>query len=190
MVFRVLPVAPGILAVALVFFADGAGAQAFRGPVVSAPDTEYRLGPGDILKITIFKHEDISASYRVEGNGDVSFPMVGSIKASGRTVPQFQESLVKKLKEGYLKNPSVSIEVTNYRPFFILGEVKAPGNYPYQSRITVINAVALAGGFTNRAAKEEITITRIIDGKETKIKAAHNQVVLPGDTIEIAQRLF
>jgi len=153
-------------------------------------EAEYKLGPGDILKITVFKQQDISTTYRVDGNGEVSFPLVGNVKAAGKTIQQFQESLVNKLKDGFLVNPSVSIEVTNYRPFFILGEVKSPGNFPFQAGMTVINAVALAGGFTNRAAKDDITITRIVDGKETKISATHNQIVMPGDTIEVAQRLF
>ena len=171
-------------------FGDGINAQTVSLKEQLSDNSQYTLGPGDILRITVFKHNDLSGDYRVDGTGNVSFPLVGNIRASGATVSQFQSILVEKLKAGFLVNPNVSIEVTNFRPFFILGEVNSPGNYPYQSSITVINAVALAGGFTNRADKGDITITRIVEGKEVKMQASLSQVVLPGDTIEVSQRLF
>ncbi|MDH5637749.1 MAG: polysaccharide export protein [Nitrospinota bacterium] len=174
----------------LAFYVQAPHAQTVSLKAQLADKSQYTLGPGDILKIKVFKHKDITGDYRVDGTGNVSFPLVGNIKAEGKTVQQFKESLIEKLKAGYLVNPNVSIEVTNYRPFFILGEVNSPGNFPYQNGMTVINAVALAGGFTNRADKADITITRIVGGKETKIRASLSHVVMPGDTIDVSQRLF
>lgn len=175
---------------ALMFLVQAPHAQTVSLKAQLADNSQYTLGPGDILRIKVFKHKDITGDYRVDGTGNIAFPLVGNIRAEGKTVQQFQKSLIEKLKAGYLVNPNVSIEVTNYRPFFILGEVNSPGNFPYQNGMTVINAVALAGGFTNRADKGDITITRIVAGKETKIHASLNQVVLPGDTIDVSQRLF
>ena len=175
---------------ALTFFIQAPQAQTVSLKAQLANKNQYTLGPGDILRINVFKHKDITGDYRIDGSGNVSFPLVGNIKAEGKTAQQFKENLIERLKAGYLVNPNVSIEVTNYRPFFILGEVNSPGNFPYQNGMTVINAVALAGGFTNRADKNDITITRIVGGKETKIRASLSHVVMPGDTIDVSQRLF
>lgn len=150
----------------------------------------YQLGSGDLLKVTVFKHTDLSGEYRVDGSGTISFPLIGTIKAGGLTIQKLRENIVLKLKEGYLKNPSVSVEVLNFRPFYILGEVNQPGDYSYVSAMTVLNAVAMAGGFTGRAKRSDIVIIRANDPKRAKSDANLDTVVLPGDIIEVSQRLF
>lgn len=151
----------------------------------------YFLGAGDLLKISVFGQDDLSGEYSVDGRGVISFPLIGSVKSNGLTVIQLEQEIAKKLKDGYLKNPRVSIAVIVFRPFYILGEVKKPGSYPYVSGMTIWNAVALSGGFTKRADKNDIIIKRTVGSNENaKAKATVNSVVMPGDIITIEQRLF
>lgn len=148
----------------------------------------YRLGSGDKIKVTVFGHENMSGEFSVAGNGSVSLPFIGSVKAGGRTISQLERTIVLRLTPDYLKNPRVSVEVLNFRPFDIIGEVTKPGSYPYRSGMTVINAVAMAGGFTYRAKENGFRIKRA--GKGTSEKAQRNTLVLPGDVIEILERWF
>ncbi len=152
--------------------------------------TEYRLGSGDKLKIVVFGHQDVSGEFVLDGSGNVALPLVGQFKAGGLTVTELQDSLQKTLNDKYIVNPRISIEVLNYRPFFILGEVGRPGSYPYVAGIDVLQAVALGGGFTRRARTSSVKIVR--DGKDGRITliASPEDPVLPGDTIEVERRLF
>ena len=150
----------------------------------------YKLGPGDQLRITVFRHEDLSGEFELDGEGDLALPLVGEISANGRTARQLENAIETELKEqGYLVNPQVSIEVLNYRPFYIIGEVNNPGSYPYVNGMTVINAVALAGGYTYRADQGDITLTRGGAKGETREVGPEAQV-LPGDIIEVPERFF
>jgi polysaccharide export outer membrane protein len=126
----------------------------------------------------------------VGGTGKVSLPLIGEVDAAGVTVREFAGRVEKSLKEGYLKDPKVSVEVLNYRPFYILGEVKEPGTYPYTSGLTVKNAVATAGGFTYRANQKRVFIKRADAEKEEPYTLADTTPVAPGDTIRIVERLF
>jgi len=130
----------------------------------------------------------MSGKFSVAGDGRVALPFVGSIKAGGLTVRELQDAIINRLKPDYLKNPRVSVEVLNFRPFDIIGEVKRPGSYPYRSGMTVINAVAMAGGFTYRAKDKGFRIKRATTGVTEM--AQRNTVVLPGDIIEILERWF
>jgi protein involved in polysaccharide export with SLBB domain len=151
--------------------------------------TTYTLGSGDRLKITVFREEDLSGEFRVDGSGYISFPLIGEVKARGLTMRQLEESLVKKLLDGYLIDPRISLEVLNYRPFYILGEVKNPGKYEYVSGINLQNAVAMAGGYTHRAKRNKAEIRRYNPEKVIE-NADHCTVILPGDTITIRERFF
>lgn len=164
-------------------------APADRATAVTAP-TDYHLGAGDKLKIVVFGHQDVSGEFVVDGSGNLSMPLVGRFRGGGLTVSELQDSLTKTLNEKYIVDPKISVEVLNYRPFFILGEVNRPGSYPYVAGIDVLQAVALGGGFTRRARTSSVTIIR--DGKDgrTTISAEPEDSVLPGDTIEVERRLF
>ena len=151
---------------------------------------EYRLGPGDIVRVTVFGHEDLSGEFEIGASGTIPIPLVGEIRAQGYTVQQLQAGIAEALRPDYLKNPRVGVDVLNYRPFDIIGEVKEPGSYPYVSGMRVVNAIALAGGFTYRADQDDILITRANDATGQKMSADPNSVVLPGDVIEVPERYF
>jgi len=156
-------------------------------PSAFGDEMEYRLGAGDRVRITIFGQEDLSGEFEVGSEGNISFPLVGEIKAGDSTLRELEIAIVDKLKPDYLKSPRVSIEVLNYRPFYIIGEVNKPGSYPYVTGMRVVNAVALAGGYTYRARESKVAITRV-DGQ--RLQATPDTIVLPGDIIEIPERFF
>lgn len=157
--------------------------QAFAG-------NDYVLGVGDKVKITTFGEADLSGDFEVSSTGTISMPLIGEVQATGHTVSQLQSSITSKLLQGYMKNPHVSIEVQGYRPFFIVGEVMKPGSYNYVNGMTVINAVAMAGGYTYRADKDDIKVKRsgTSDAKEESV--TETAVVHPGDVINVAERFF
>jgi polysaccharide export outer membrane protein len=158
---------------------------------VAGTSQDYRLGAGDKLRITVFGEDSLTGEYFVAGgSGMVAFPLVGDVKASGLTVEELRQALEAKLRDGYLKEPRVAIEVLNYRPFFILGEVAKPGEYPYTNGLTVLNAVATANGFTYRADTRKVFIRRANAGGETQYPLTATTPVEPGDTIRIGERFF
>lgn len=153
------------------------------------PTLDYQLGSGDKLRVIVFGEDDLSGEFDVTGAGKVSLPLIGQVQAAGLTLDQFEAEVTTKLKQGYLTNPKVSVEVLNYRPFYIIGEVDKPGQYPYTNGMNVLNAVAVAGGFTYRAREDEVFITR--DGEKEKAYATDQAVrVLPGDIVRIPERYF
>ena len=182
------------LAVCLLsLFVSGCGHQAPSRPLAddaaSSSDTrgaEYRLGTGDRIRLIVFGEEKLSGEFEVDGVGQVSLPLLGGIAAGGRTIPEFTSIVTKRLAAEYLKEPRVSAEILNYRPFYVLGEVKSPGKYPYVSGTSVLSAVALAGGYTYRARESSMVIVR--DGHE--LSAVEDTKVLPGDIVRIAERYF
>lgn len=170
--------------------ATALGACATTAPVptvMSAP--EYRLGPADQVRITVFNEPELTGQYVVGSQGTIAYPLVGSISAAGLTVPEFTTALQEALSV-YVRQPSVSVEVTNYRPFFILGEVTRPGTYPYSASLTVMNAVATAGGFTYRANRSRVFIRHANESEERSYPLTVTTPVMPGDTVRIGERLF
>lgn len=161
-----------------------------QGAPAAWAQSEYRLGSGDIVRVTVFGHEDLSGEFEVGASGGIPIPLVGEVAAAGLTVQELQGAITQALQPDYLKNPRVGVDVLNYRPFYIIGEVKTPGSYPYVSGMRVVNAVALAGGFTYRADEDDILITRASDPSGAKTPADPNSVVLPGDVIEVPERFF
>jgi polysaccharide biosynthesis/export protein VpsN len=150
----------------------------------------YKLGAGDALRVTVFRHPDLSGEFRLDGEGNFAMPLVGEIRGGGRTSRQVEDEVELALKSGgYLVDPQVSIEVLNYRPFYIIGEVNNPGSFEYVNGMTVINAVALAGGFTYRADQDDIVISRG-GSSGPEVAAAPDTQVLPGDIIEVQERFF
>ncbi len=150
----------------------------------------YQLGSGDQIRVTVYGEEDLSGEFELDGEGTISLPLIGAITVGNRSLSDAESLITAQLADGFLVNPRVNIEVLNYRPFYILGEVQDPGSYPYVSGMTVLNAVALASGFTYRASESKIEVTRRVDGVEQKMRIELTAAVLPGDIIRVPERFF
>lgn len=155
-----------------------------------APEIVYRLDAGDRLRIVVFGQEGLTNSYAVDANGFVTLPLVGSIRARGLTPGGLSNAITSRLRGGFIRDPYVAVEVETYRPFFILGEVTAPGQYAYVANMTAETAVAIAGGFTPRADKKHIKVTRNLDGALVRGIVPPIYPIMPGDTINIGERWF
>lgn len=177
-------------AVVGVLFVLGALLLGGAAGVAAAVQDDYRLGPGDKVKVVVFGHEDLSGEAEVDGSGTVSLPLIRNIPVQGITVRELEEEIANRLKPEYLLNPKVSVEVLSYRPFYIYGEVNKPGSYPYVNGMTVINAVALAGGYTYRARQSRVNLTRASDAQKRVTEAGPETTVFPGDVIEVLERYF
>ena len=154
-------------------------------------DKTYTLGGDDEIKITVFGEADLSGTYRLSGTGAVSIPLIGEVALNGLTLREAEELIKGKLVDGYLVDPSVSIEVLKYRPFYILGEVRAPGSYSYVSDMNVLNAVALAGGFTYRANQKAVKILKKNEGESGEYEEFPVKTkISPGDVIVVKERFF
>ena len=176
--------------------AFGAGATVL-GACASGPaadpgvwqPVEYRLGPADQIRITVFNEPGLTGPFVVGAQGNIAYPLVGDVRAAGLTVPEFTARLTEALQQ-YVRAPNVSVEVTNYRPFFILGEVQRPGSYPYVVDLTVMNAVATAGGFTYRANRRRVFIRHANASEERAYDLTATTPVMPGDTVRIGERIL
>ncbi|MBH0080956.1 polysaccharide biosynthesis/export family protein [Pseudoalteromonas sp. NZS11] len=150
---------------------------------------DYVLGPGDKVEIKVFGEPDLEVTALLGNSGEVNYPFLGALKLAGLTTFEVEKSIANGLQPDYLKNPSVYVQVVEYRPFYIHGEVKSPGAYPYQPAMTVNQAVALAGGLTERASTDKIYIFKE-QTKQQQQKGTLNSQIAAGDTIKIEQRLF
>ena len=156
----------------------------------AAENQEYQLGSGDQIKITVFNQEELSGEYTINGAGKIALPLIGDIETKDLTVKQVEEKIANKLKPDYLLNPRVNVQVLNYRPFYIIGEVKEPQSYPYVDGMTYLNAVAIAGGFTYRAKEDHVMVVRMKDPKKQEIRLNMDEKVMPGDVIHVEERFF
>lgn len=150
----------------------------------------YTLGGGDELRVIVFGEDDLSGEFVVDGDGFVALPLIGEVQAGGLTLREFEQEVATALAEGYLRDPRVSAEVLNFRPFYIIGEVSNGGEYPFVQGMTVLNAVAVAGGYTYRADRNRVFITRVNSPGELEYQASQGVNVLPGDIIRIPERFF
>ncbi len=150
----------------------------------------YTLDSGDRLRITVFGQDDLSNNYSVDKSGHLAFPLIGAVVARGQTPKQIEGDIAAKLRNGFLREPDVSVEVDRYRPFYIMGEVGTGGQYTYVPGMTVQNAVAISGGFTARAEQASADITRQVNGSVITGRVPISDPILPGDTIYIRERLF
>jgi protein involved in polysaccharide export with SLBB domain len=167
-----------------------AGAQGQVAPDVAKVIADYRLGAGDKIRVITFGEEALTGEFFVGGSGKVSLPLIGEVQATGKSIPEFHREVETALKNGYLREPRVSVEVLNYGPFYVLGEVTKPGEYPYTNGLTVQNAVATANGFAYRANTTRVFIKRADVTEEREYPLTSNTQVAPGDTIRIAERFF
>lgn len=185
---RPLPLVHAILAAVLL-----AGCASYR-PAPAAfhevLDHPYRLGAGDRVRITVFEQEGLSNTYAVDQSGYIAFPLVGAVAARGYTAQQIEGQIADKLRQGYLRDPDVTVEIDRYRPVFVMGEVGAAGQYSYVPGMTVQKAIAAAGGFSARANQENVDVTRDINGKVMTGRVLTSDPLMPGDTIYVRERLF
>ena len=157
---------------------------------VAADGDAYKLGPGDKVRVTVFNEKDLSGDFDVNDQGDIALPLIGQVKVKGRTISEVEGIVTQRYGKDYLVDPRVNVEVLNYRPFFIIGEVKNPGSYAYQNGMSVVNAIALAGGYTNRANKDRMVIKHGNDPQAGEQPVHEDTSVLPGDVIRVPERFF
>lgn len=157
----------------------------------TAAGTEaYVLGTNDRVRITVFNETSLSGEFTIDGSGRAALPLIGEVQAAGITVQAFEDRIEDRLRHGYLNDPRVSVEVMNFRPFYIMGEVVRPNQYPYSSNLSVMNAVATAGGFTPLADQSRAFIRRAGSEMETQVTLTPEMLVQPGDTIRIGTGAF
>jgi polysaccharide export outer membrane protein len=150
----------------------------------------YTLDSGDRLRVTVFDQEGLTNTYTVDQAGYISFPLIGQVAARGRTLQQLSGQIAQKLRQGYVRDPDVTIDVDRYRSIYIMGEVGQPGQYSYVPGMTIQNAVAVAGGFSSRAYQGNVDVTRKINGQVMTGRVNISNPVLAGDTIYVRERLF
>lgn len=167
-----------------------AGTSSPPVPGVSLDDLEYKLGAGDKIRVITFGEEDLSGEFELDGKGVFSLPLVGQINAKGMTLRELESKIADRLRGGYLRDPRVSVEVMNYRPFYIHGEVKKAGEYPYKNGLTVENAVATAGGYTYRARTSYVFIRHAGEKEEKRYELGRPVRILPGDNVRVPERFF
>ena len=165
-------------------------ATADAGPPAGGPDEGYRLGTGDKLRITVFNEPSLSGEVDVDSSGYVSLPLIGNMVARGQTQRQLEQTITGKLSSGYMRDPRVNVEVLTYRPFYILGEVAKPGEYPYRNGMNVMSAVAVAGGFTYRSNDKTIYIRRAGETQDKSYPITTTTAVYPGDILRVPERIF
>ena len=159
--------------------------------------SDYRLGPGDYISISVYGEEDLSIKVRIGSSGSISYPFLGDVAVRGLSAKQLESKLTSGLKGPYLVDPSVTVSMLEYRPFYVNGEVKRPGSYPFQPGLTVERAISIAGGFTDRASKSKLSVERDsvyldIDEKNTRVKRSVKlqDPVMPGDVLSVEQSFF
>lgn len=164
------------------------------GRVSAAPQAsfqdDYKLGVGDKIRIIVYNEESMSGEFQVNASGNIALPLIGDVPAMGKTTAELAQAVTTSLAAGYLRDPRVSVEVLTYRPYFILGEVKTPAQYPYVNGMTVTNAIATAGGFTPRASQKKVYIRRSGEDREKVYDLTPDLRVYPGDTIRLGERFF
>ncbi len=193
MVFRVFPKAfRGLLSLALLVAGLSISAMAAASAQSSADTRElvYKLGTGDRVRVIVFNETDLSGEFEVDSTGSVALPLIGNTSARGLTLREFETAIADALRDGYLKDPRVNVEVLNFRPFYIIGEVENGGEYDFVPEMTVLNAVALAGGYTYRADDRRVFVTKAGTSTEVEHRMETGIKVLPGDIIRVPERFF
>ncbi len=161
-----------------------------EAPTAVAYDKSYRLDAGDRLRIVVYGQEGLTNTYAIGAGGSITMPLIGSVPARGRTAASLASEITTKLRSGFIRDPSVAVEIEAYRPFFILGEVAAPGQYPYVPNLSVESAVAIAGGFSPRAKRDSVTLTRADSAGTVRTIVPLGTPINPGDTVLINERWF
>jgi polysaccharide export outer membrane protein len=159
-------------------------------PMPVAHDSAYRLDAGDRLRVVVFGQEGLTNTYAIDAGGSITMPLIGAVPARGRTPAGLAAEITGRLRRGYIREPSVAVEIEAYRPFFILGEVAAPGQYPYVPNMSVESAVAIAGGFSPRALRDRVTLTHSDGSGSNRVVVPLGTALSPGDTVLVGERWF
>jgi polysaccharide biosynthesis/export protein len=159
-------------------------------PMPAAHDAAYRLDAGDRLRVVVYGQEGLTNTYAIDAGGSITMPLIGLVPARGRTPAGLAAEISAKLRNGYIREPSVAVEIEAYRPFFILGEVAAPGQYPYVPNMSVESAVAIAGGFSPRARRDRVTLTHADGSGSMRVVVPLGTALSPGDTVLVGERWF
>ncbi len=168
-------------------YPDRPALVAVAGP---APRGGYALDSGDKLRVVVFGQDGLTNSYAVDAAGNITMPLIGAVPARGSSPGELSAAIAARLRQGFIREPHVAVEIETYRPFFILGEVSFPGQYPFVANMTVETAVAIAGGFTPRAYHTDVVISRTVRGEIVRATVPVTTPVRPGDTITISERWF
>ena len=179
-----------LAAIAPIAACTGTTAPPLPASHANAEATAYRLGLGDKVRISVFGEPDLSGEFQVSRSGTITVPLVGEVPANGQTAQELEVALTERYRSGYLRDPKISVEVYDFRPFFIMGEVEKPGRYPTQEGTTIVGAIAAAGGFTYRANTKYVFLRRAGDSQEYRVDPNSPIEVLPGDVIRVAERYF
>jgi polysaccharide export outer membrane protein len=159
-------------------------------PMPATYDAAYRLDAGDKLRVVVYGQEGLTNTYAIDAGGAITMPLIGSVPARGRTPAELASAIAARLRSGYIRDPSVAVEIESYRPFFILGEVAAPGQYPYVPNMSVESAVAIAGGFSPRARRDRVTLTHTDASGSSRYVVPLGTPLSPGDTVFVGERWF
>jgi protein involved in polysaccharide export with SLBB domain len=180
----------GVVALLLLTFLVGACSGLNSDVGEGLTQGELRLAPGDKLRITVFGEDRLSGEYQIDNGGALSLPLAGTIKAAGLTKSELEQAITTQLKSQYLRNPKVTVDVISYRPFYVLGEVQKPGEYPFRSGLNVLSALAIAGGATYRANTSKVMIQRSGSNEEKEYPQSPTVLVMPGDVVRVPERFF
>jgi polysaccharide export outer membrane protein len=161
-----------------------------EAPLPVRYDRAYRLDAGDRLRVVVYGQEGLTNTYAIDAGGSITMPLIGAVPARGRTPAGLASEITAKLRNGFIREPSVAVEIEAYRPFFILGEVAAPGQYPYVPNMTVESAVAIAGGFSPRALRDSVTLTHGGASGPARMVVPLGTAISPGDTVLVGERWF
>jgi len=182
---RILRRALGVLA-----FGMALAASAAADPSPAYGGADYRLGSGDKVHVTVYDEPDLGGDFQVDATGFIRLPLVGQVKAGGLTAQEVEGGIGAALAQGYLNDPKVAVEITTYRPFYIVGEVFKPGEYPYANGLTATSAIALAGGFTPKAVNSVIYVRHQGENQERRLAATDATVIRPGDVVRVDSTTF
>jgi polysaccharide biosynthesis/export protein len=171
-------------------YAPAPVAYAAAAPGPARYDASYRLDAGDKLRVVVYGQEGLTNTYAIDVGGSITMPLIGPVPARGRTPASLAAEISAKLRNGYIREPSVAVEIEAYRPFFILGEVAAPGQYPYVPNMSVESAVAIAGGFSPRARRDAVTLTHTDASGSARVMVPLGTSLSPGDTVLVGERWF
>jgi polysaccharide export outer membrane protein len=178
------------------FAAAPRAATIYAGPVPVAyagpgpRDSVYHLDAGDKLRVVVYGQEGLTNTYAIDAAGSITMPLIGSVHARGRTTAGLAADITAKLRNGFIREPSVAVEIESYRPFFILGEIQAPGQYPYVPNMTVESAIAIAGGFSPRARRDIVTLSHTDASGVARYEVPLGTPLKPGDTVQVSERWF
>ncbi|MEH2518120.1 polysaccharide export outer membrane protein [Bradyrhizobium sp. AZCC 1610] len=165
-------------------------AVAYAEPAPVRHDAAYHLDAGDRLRVVVYGQEGLTNTYAIDAGGAITMPLIGAVPARGRTTAGLAAEISARLRRGFIREPSVAVEIESYRPFFILGEVAAPGQYPYVPNMTVESAVAIAGGFSPRARRDRVTLTHTDASGPARFVVPSGTPLSPGDTVLVGERWF